>query len=1165
MPDLSGIRTALLEFAEDTKSPALPAALGLKPVAAPSDLLQLPSQPIAKPLSTVASGLFRVGGAETAEGNAGMYVVPLHEWGQRSSDRDRARRRVAKALVEYAPYGDRRWFVALTNGTSHEVEFILPRVREDKRGVSTVRALVQPTEPSGFHLRLLTDLALAPGMSLLDISRKWSEAFSVERVTKAFYHEFRELRNHLSEEVIARNKGQPLLSKEHRAEVDRFVTRQLGRMLFLWFLQEKRWLDDNRLFFEELFKRYCSGAGARNFYKELLVPLFFDTLAYPKGSKQRAAVNELFGDIPYLNGGLFLMTPYEVDLLGENRERLSDIDFPNGLFDPRLHGDGRSPTVLGLLKNYRFTTRESTPDDMSVDPDPELLGRVFENLNEERQRHDTGTYYTPREIVQFMCREALDGYLQDAAGVDRPLLERLRAAALDDEPPDERAPQPLAEKLVDALDAVKVCDPAVGSGAFLVGAMQEIILLRRGIAHSASPFRDPDASEVAGWKRHVISNALYGVDISPEAVEICQLRLWLSLVLEEEQPEPLPNLDFRIVAGDSLIDRAGEFAFEDSIPPAQTQALEVHNKVAAIKAQIMESREEYATASGAHARHLRSEIGRHQRDAVRLELMHHLVEARGHLKDAQANAAGLTSERFKKALKRAEERVKYLEELHEELQSTRSYQKPFLWPIAFPEVFARDCGGFDIVLANPPYVRQEKLLPLDQESYKLSFPQVYAGMADLLVFFYARAVQVLRDGGHLSFITSNSFVKRAYGAGLQTFLANNLAITRAIDFGETRIFDATVEPYVLVGEKAKPPEDHSLDGHYLFVEIARRTGGRSTVAAVREEIEDLPSLLAADQVCLPQVIFRDSGWKLETPQIIDLYHRLMSQGTPLGEFVKGGTYRGVVTGLNEAFVIDDAKRQELIDANARSAELIKPWLRGRDIRRWRPQWGGHYVIFTRRGTDIKRYPAILQHLEQFRQPQYHDDGKVAIKGLEPRGGDKYRKPGDYQWFEIQDSIAYYREFEHEKIVWASISRAVRFAWDGGGRFANDKCVIWADPPLWALALLNSRLANFLFCQMTKSIPGGFMELKQEYLHPFPIVLPIASVASAMEKAAQNLMEQPNDLGEQARIDISVASTYGLSSRELELIDDWFARRSLMVSEEEEEESEEEELAEEGVE
>lgn len=1068
--------------------------------------------------------------------------------------------------MEHAPYGDRRWLIALVGGLDHDVELVLPRVREEKRGVATVRALVQADDPTYFHLKLLEDLTLAPGMSLQEISRKWNEAFSVERVTKRFYLEFRELRNRIADELVRLNGDIPAIaSPDRRADVDRFVTRQLGRLLFLWFLQAKRWLDRDLRFFQNLFERHCRGSDGRNFFRDLLVPLFFDALALPVGSKGRAVANELFGAVPYLNGGLFLQTPYEVKLFGEDREHV-DIDVSNELFDRRLHRDG-APTVLGVLSTYRFTTRESTPDDMSVDPDPELLGKVFENLNEDRERHDTGTYYTPREIVQFMCREALDGYLQDAAGLDRSLLQSLRTAALEDEPPEERLGDAERERLEQALDAVKICDPAVGSGAFLVGAMQEIVLLKRGIAHSSTPFRDPEPAEVAGWKRRIISNSLYGVDISPEAIEICQLRLWLSLVLEEEEPEPLPNLDFRIVGGDSLIDRAGDIAFEDSIPrPVALQyPLDMHERLERLRKSIATLRDEFAQElDPQRARRLRRDIRERQLNIVRVQLEHHLEKAKAEVaaKTAKRNEAErlAASERTLKqhisAVKQAWVKVTELEALLDGLKEDAPYRKLFLWPVEFPEVFTEDGGGFDVVLANPPYVRQERLPPMDQLAYERAFPEVYAGTADILVFFYGRAIQILREGGHLSFITSNSFVKRAYGARLQGFLASALTIATAIDFGETRVFDSVVEPYVLAGRKSPPPETHKVNGHYLFAEVARRTGGRSSVAAVREEIEDLPELLGSDHVRLPQRAFADSGWKLESPEVLDLYHRLMNQGTPLEDFVQGRMYRGIVTGLNEAFVIDEAKRGELIAADPHSAELIKPWLRGRDIKRWRPEWAGLYLIFTRRGTDIDRYKAVREHLEQFRHPRYDAAGRLLTKGLEPRGGREYRKPGDYQWFEIQDSIAYHEEFREPKVIWASISRAVRFAWDDQGFLGNDKCVIWAEAPAWAVAVFNSRLANFLFCQMTKSIPGGFMELKQEYISPLPVIKPDDHLAAEVEALVRQQAAQAV-AGTDNQIDELVFDLYGLSRAERGIIDGWFERRSLVVSEEEAEELEDE--------
>lgn len=1174
MPDFSGIKSALLEFAANpTSSAALPAVLGLNPVPAPSDVLHDRTQPISGALSAVAEGLYRVGAVDTDMGSAGLYVVPLHEWGARSADRDRARRRVAKALVEHAPYGDRRWLIALVGGLDHDVELVLPRVREEKRGVATVRALVQADDPTYFHLKLLEDLTLVPGMSLQEISRKWNEAFSVERVTKRFYLEFRDLRNRIADELVRLNSGIPAIaSPDRRVDVDRFVTRQLGRLLFLWFLQAKRWLDSELRFFQDLFERHCRGSDARNFFRDLLVPLFFDALALPVGSKGRAVANELFGAVPYLNGGLFLQTPYEVELFGEDREHV-DVDVPNELFDRRLHRDG-APTVLGVLSNYRFTTRESTPDDMSVDPDPELLGKVFENLNEDRERHDTGTYYTPREIVHFMCREALDGYLQDDAGVDRSLLRQLRAAALEDEPPEERLGDAERERLEKALDAVKICDPAVGSGAFLVGAMHEIVLLRRGIAHSSTPFRDPESAEVASWKRRIISNSLYGVDISPEAIEICQLRLWLSLVLEEEQPEPLPNLDFRIVGGDSLIDRAGDVAFEDSIPrPVGLQyPLDMHERLEHLRKSVAALRDEFAQETDpGPARRLRRDIRKRQLNIVRVQLEHHLETAKAEVaaKTAKRNEAERlaaperTLKQHISAVKQAWVKVTELEALLDGLREDAPYRRLFLWPVEFPEVFGDGRGGFDVVLANPPYVRQEKLSPMDQMAYERAFSEVYAGTADILVYFYARAIQILRDSGHLSFITSNKYMRAAYGAAIREHLPKSLQVSRVIDFGDLPVFDAASYPSVLVGQKVSEPDSADpvsvADLTWPIRRALADSGRPAAVQTVRETLEDLEALLDAVAVRdYPQVLLRRSGWILEPPTLVRLFDRLMCEGTPLGELVQGRMYRGVTTGLNDAFVIDETTRAELIATESHSTEVIKPWLRGRDVKRWSPEWAGLYLVFTRRGIDFDRYPAIRQHLEQFRHPRYDATDRLLTKGLESRGGREYRKPGDYQWFEIQDSTAYYREFEEPKAMWSDIVPLPRVAYDDTGAFIGNTGYILPSQP-YITALLNSYVFAWLLAHVSSTIRGGYLRMIDGNVRQIPIPPLRPEDIRLLNELARRMT---GDEGSLAKLELDLHETtsrlYGLSSAESAHIEEWYhARQSLFPGDEEAEEPESE--------
>lgn len=271
--------------------------------------------PFADATREVASAIHRVGLVETPQGEAGLFVVRLHEWGLRSADRDRWRRRIAKAFIHHFP-GNRPLIALIPpedvwkkSPTQRDVEFVIPKVRA-KGDVTTVRALVNAAEPSGFHVRLLQDIQLASGMDLSAISRHWAEAFSVERVTTNFYKEFEQLRDRLVDVIQKRNMKHPLLGgTDNLAEVNRFATRQLGRILFVWFLQSKHWLDDDEQFLSNLYEQQCR-KGKKNYFNDILLPLFFQALALPKSARPDNA-NTLLGAIPYLNGGLFMPTDFE--------------------------------------------------------------------------------------------------------------------------------------------------------------------------------------------------------------------------------------------------------------------------------------------------------------------------------------------------------------------------------------------------------------------------------------------------------------------------------------------------------------------------------------------------------------------------------------------------------------------------------------------------------------------------------------------------------------------------------------------------------------------------------------------------------------------------------------------------------------------------------------
>ena len=397
---------------------------------------------------------------------------------------------------------------------------------------------------------------------------------------------------------------------------------------------------------------------------------------------------------------------------------------------------------------------------------------------------------------------------------------------------------------------------------------------------------------------------------------------------------------------------------------------------------------------------------------------------------------------------------------------THQPERPFfLWHLLFQDVF-KD-GGFDIVIANPPYVRQELIKEqkpfLQAEGY-----EVFTGTADLLVYFYeVAAKKLLKPGGTLTFITSNKFYRAGYGEKLRKFLNNTLTLHTLIDFGDAPVFNGVVAyASIVIGTKEKAPSQH--------------------------EAKALPWDLSKPAIALPieigksfpiaQSSLTSDAWRLVPLSVTNLLKKLRETSTPLGEFVKGKFYRGILTGLNEAFVIDEAKRSELINADPNSAELIKPFLRGRDVKRWQPNHENLYLIFTRRGTDINAFPAIKNHLEHYRT-QLEPKPKSWPSNKKWLG----RKAGSYEWFEIQDNIAYWQEFEHPKIILPAIESNVHYAIDESGFYSNDKTsiIIHEDLP-FIVTILNSPLSWWYTQHEFPSKQNGFYEFKPTYVGQFPI-------------------------------------------------------------------------------
>jgi SAM-dependent methyltransferase len=373
------------------------------------------------------------------------------------------------------------------------------------------------------------------------------------------------------------------------------------------------------------------------------------------------------------------------------------------------------------------------------------------------------------------------------------------------------------------------------------------------------------------------------------------------------------------------------------------------------------------------------------------------------------------------------------------------------WRETFPEVFAQ--GGFDVVVGNPPYVRQELLGEL--KPYLERHYASFHGMADLYVYFFERGLELLRPGGRLSFVVTNKWLRAAYAEPLRRLLGERAWVEAVVDLGHARqVFpDADVFPSITV--LARPGE--------------RPAPAAARVAVIPRDtvrLEDLDRQVDEEGFEVPRGRLGGEAWELEPPEVAELMEKIRRAGVPLAEYAGTKPYRGVVTGLNEAFLVDTATRDRLVAEDPRSAEVLKPYLRGQDIERWRPRWDETWMIFARRGIEIDRYPAIRRHLEGFRER------------LEPKPTDWQgsrwpgRKGGSYAWYEIQDTVDYWRLMEEPKLVYQDIAWSSEFALDSHGLFGNNTVYFLPTADPWIAALLNSPLSWFLSSKRDQWSRGG---------------------------------------------------------------------------------------------
>ncbi len=872
----------------------------------------------------------------------------------------------------------------------------------------------------------------------------FKNGFSVQPIARDFFKSYKEA----YDDAVNR-----LATTIKRADAEQFTQSLLNRLLFIHFVSKKGWLSINGSFdyLNALWRDYQASQQETNFYLDRMKHLFFDGLNNPKSQDLRRddpTVYLSIGDVPFLNGGLFEQTPLDY--------QACKGDFP-------VPDDIIGHVITQLFTGYNFTVMESTSLDTEVAVDPEMLGKLFEETVNER--NGSGAYYTPRPVVEFMCREALKCYI-GVKGIYG--LTDSRIADLVDNGNDQAITPQQALEIGKAVAEMKAVDPACGSGAFLLGMLQEILVLNDSL------FRARHTSQsLYRQKLDIISKTIHGTDKDGLAVSTAMLRLWLSLAVDYEgdgAPEPLPNLDLKLVVGDSL-------AGPDPSP-----------------AQLI-----------------------HQLD---------LTDQGIRTSTLQADIAAYTTEQDHTNKRNLKKRV---EETKSRIRETMEDAAPagdIEWRIDFADVIA--AGGFDVVVGNPPYVQLQRNSGELANLYRNVGYATFARTGDIYQLFYERGCQLLRPNqGILAYITSNSWLKAEYGKTTRRYLTERHTPTLLLEMGKDVFEQAIVDTSVIVVRDGLQDSKRDL------------TIPATDIKGLEED--SFPPPLDHWGSARPK---GDAPWSILSATEQRIMDKMLAIGTPLKDWDITINY-GIKTGYNEAFIIDNRTKDELVANDPRSAEILKPVVRGRDIRRYKAVWQGLWLIatFPAAGVKIDDYPAVKKHLLTFGIARLEQSGKRLPDGT------RSRKKTNNAWYEMQDTCAYHADFAKEKLFWMDLTDSGRFAYEDGEKFCLNTVFMMTGQALkYHCAVLNSRLITWFMRHTALNSGMGITRWIGHTVEQIPVPYATDDQQGKLlqhverilaQKAADPAADAANDEDD---INQLVYRVYGLTADEIVAVEEMFQDR-----------------------
>lgn len=884
------------------------------------------------------------------------------------------------------------------------------------------------------------------------------DAFSVERLNSEFFDGYKSQYKKFKDTLPN--------TRRHRD----YVKKLLGRLVFLQFLQKRGWMGvpanvegwegGDKQYLYNLIHRY---EGNDRLLSDVLEYLFFNTLNEKRNGD---IADKRLGDnvkIPYLNGGLFEKD--DIDRM--------DIDFPFEYF----------ANLIDFFSIYNFTIDENDPDDAEVGVDPEMLGHIFENLLEDN--NEKGAYYTPKEIVQYMSQESVSQYLKKHLeedlheAVDDLIMRNVVAEVIQN--------KNVAKKIDELLDSVKVCDPAIGSGAFPIGVMNVLYrahLHLYGFSNPTKPFSP------ASVKKDIIQNNIYGVDIEQGAVDIARLRFWLALIVDEEEPVPLPNLDYKIVCGDSLLNR---YNLDVPIKSVFVEYNQSHtgkeNKMSLQKYKQLEA--DFTNTDDHEAK----KIFRRKIEEIKNSFRFYLSKKETNsLMKLRSEVAYYNYPRFFEETeeetahrKNRQADLAQMEEYAKNIEANRLYSHSFEWRFEYPALLDEDGNftGFDIIIGNPPYLRIQGLRERDSD-YADELVKKYksaTGSFDLYEMFVEQGLKLSGDNGIVNYIMPTKWTNSAFGKGLRKLLVEQTAISKIISFGDYQIFDASTYTGLQWFVKGSTQLE--------YYELDR------SITSKDDLHQFLFSLTQENSTTIEMSSLSEKQWVLTAGETSRILKEMNKQPRRVKD-VFDKIFQGLATSKDDVYFLYNCEEEgKFIVGDSKQLGwrvkvekgLVKPLLKGEDVHRYDTISTDRYVIFPYRIGNGKAVVLTEQELQTM-----YPEGYAYLKENESilRGREHGRLSNDNQWYKYiyPKNLVH---FANEKLVAPEISLGGNFAYDQNGEFySTTKIYGYIKNPtnkigykFW-MALFNSRAFWYYLQNTGYVLRGGYFTFKTDYINPIPV-------------------------------------------------------------------------------